>query len=934
MGRVNRRIELIGWAMVVALVGAAAGLSPRMFAAEKEAALAVKNLRCEYKVDPMGIDVRKPRLSWKLVSAERGVLQTSYEVRVAGSEAELAKGKVVWDSGTQASDASIQVEYGGPALASERIYYWQVRVADNHGHLSEWSKTARWEMGLLETGDWKAKWIAPDLAEDETKSNPAPIMRREFSVNAKKKMERARLYASAMGLYEIELNGKRVGEEYFTPGWTAYDFRYQYQTYDVTGLVKSGRNCLGAMMGDGWFRGRSGWEKRRNLYGKKLALLAQLVIRYTDGTQEIVTSDENWKAATGAVVWSDIYDGEEYDARLEKSGWSAAGFDDKDWKGVAPIDAPKAKIVAPAGPPVEKIEELKVAKVFKTPAGDTVLDMGQNMVGWVKFRVTAPAGTTIALRHAEVLDKSGNFYTANLRTAKETIRYTTRGGGTEVYEPHFTFQGFRYVAVSGWPGEVKTEDFTGVVVHSEMPRTGTFESSNAMLNQLEHNIIWGQKGNFVDVPTDCPQRDERLGWTGDAQVFAPTASFNFDTAAFYTKWLKDVALDQEDDGAVPFVIPNALTHDTRKGASASAGWADVAVVLPWTVYQAFGDKRILEEQYPSMKAWVEYMRRAAGERYIWSSGFSFGDWLAFATTNADYPGATTAKDFLQTAYFARSTELLAKTAAVLGKRDDAVEYSALEEKIRAAFVKEFVTPNGRLSSDTQTAYALALEFDLLPEAMRAGAAARLAEDVRRFKHLTTGFLGTPVLCKALSDYGYLDDAYMLLNRKEYPSWLYPVTQGATTIWERWDGQKPDGSFQDVGMNSFNHYAYGAIGEWMYRVVAGVELDEAVPGYKHILIEPHPGGGLTNASTSVESMYGLVASGWKIADGKLTLKIEVPANTTATVRVPKAKLEEVSEGGKPLTGRADVTKAQQTEDAVVVEVGSGKYVFESSYRVTK
>jgi alpha-L-rhamnosidase len=548
--------------------------------------------------------------------------------------------------------------------------------------------------------------------------------------------------------------------------------------------------------------------------------------------------------------------------------------------------------------------------------------------------VTAPAGTTIGLRHAEVLDKTGNFYTANLRTAKETIRYTTRGGGAEVYEPHFTFQGFRYVAVSGWPGEVKPEDFTGVVVHSAMPRTGTFTSSNAMLNQLEHNIIWGQKGNFVDVPTDCPQRDERLGWTGDAQVFAPTASYNFDTAAFYTKWLRDVALDQEDDGAVPFVIPNSLTHDTRKGAAASAGWADVAVVLPWTMYQAFGDKRILGEQYPSMKAWVEYMRRAAGQKYLWNTGFTFGDWLSFATTSAAYPGATTSPDLIQTAYFAQSTELLAKTAAVLGKREDAAEYAALEEKIRAAFVTEFATPNGRLSSDTQTAYALALEFDLLPPAMRAAAAARLAGDVKKFGHLTTGFLGTPVLCKALSDYGYLDEAYMLLNRTEYPSWLYPVTQGATTIWERWDGQKPDGSFQDVGMNSFNHYAYGAIGDWMYRVVAGLSLDEAAPGYKHILIAPRPGGGLSSASTSVDSMYGLVASGWEIADGKMILKIEVPANTTATVRVPGAKLESVTDEGKSLVGLSDILKPRQDGDAVVVEVGSGKYVFESVYRATK
>ena len=893
-------------------------------------ALQVKNLRCEYKVDPLGMDVTKPRLSWELVSEDRGVMQTSYEVRVAGSLADLAKGRTIWSSGKVASDASNQVEYAGPALESGKIYFWQVQVVDNHGHVSDWSKMARWEMGLLAAADWKAKWITPDIAEDETKSNPSPILRREFAVNAKKKVERARLYASAMGLYEMELNGKRVGDQYFTPGWTAYDFRYQYQTFDVTAGLKSGSNCLGAVLGDGWFRGRSGWEGRRDLYGKKLGLLTQLVIRYTDGTEEVVASDEKWKASTGPILVSDIYDGEVYDARLEKKGWSATGYDDKDWKGVSVMETPKAKIVAPAGPPVEKIDELKPVKVFTTPAGDTVLDMGQNMVGWVRFRVTAPAGTTISLRHAEVLDSKGNFYTANLRTARETIRYTARGGGEEVYEPHFTFQGFRYVAVSGWPGEVKADDFTGIVVHSAMRRTGSFETSNEMLNQLEHNIIWGQKGNFVDVPTDCPQRDERLGWTGDAQVFAPTASFNFDTASFYTKWLRDVALDQEDDGAVPFVIPNALSHSTRKGAAASAGWADVATVVPWTVYQAFGDKRILEEQYASMKAWVEYMRRAAGDKFIWNSGFTFGDWLAFATTQSDYPGATTAKDFIETAYFARSTEILAETAEVLGKREDEAEYAELEKKIRSAFVKEFVTPNGRLSSDTQTAYALALEFDLLPESMRAEAAGRLAADVRRFKHLTTGFLGTPVLCKALSDYGYLDEAYMLLNRKEYPSWLYPVTKGATTIWERWDGEKPDGSFQDVGMNSFNHYAYGAIGDWMYSVVAGIAIDEKQPGYKHILIAPRPGGGLSYAKAGVDSVYGHVECGWTIADGKFTLSVEVPPNTTATVRLRGAILQGVSEGGTPLSGRAEISGAKQAGDAVIVGVGSGKYEFQSAY----
>jgi alpha-L-rhamnosidase len=548
------------------------------------------------------------------------------------------------------------------------------------------------------------------------------------------------------------------------------------------------------------------------------------------------------------------------------------------------------------------------------------------MVGWIRFHVAASAGTTIFLRHGEVLDKAGNLYTQNLRSAQQTIRYTAKGEGVETFEPHFTFQGFRYVAVSGWPGEPTLDNFTGIVVHSDVASTGTFASSNPLLNQLQHNIVWSQKGNFLGIPTDCPQRDERFGWTADAQVFARTASLNYDVADFYTNWLADLALDQFDNGAVPDVIPNVLTHDTRKDFAAATGWADAAVIVPWEIYITYGDRRILEQQYDSMKAWVEYMRHEAGDSYQWRSGFDFGDWLAFASTNSDYQGATTDKDLIKNAYFAHSADLLQQVAVVLGKKEDAVTYLELLAKIKTAFQHEYVTPNGRLSSNTQTAYTLALSFGLLPESMRKNAAARLAADVRSFGHLTTGFLGTPLLNHVLSDYGYFDEAYMLLNRKEYPSWLYPITKGATTIWERWDGIKPDGTFQDPGMNSFNHYALGAIGDWMYSVVAGIGIDAKHPSYKHIFIQPHPGGGLTSVKSSEHSMYGLVVSNWEIKDGTMTMQVEVPPNTTAAVRLPSAIIGQVTETGRPLISSKGLGEVRQDEGAVVVNVGSGAYQF--------
>jgi len=912
--------------MVILMIACAVAAVPSSQEATPPAAsgVSVAELRTEYAVNPVGIDVRQPRFSWQLRSAARGVVQSAYQVQVASTELALQRARgLAWDSGVVRSADSVHVAYGGPALTSSARCYWRVRVWDGANAVSAWSQPAYWEMGLLQPSDWTASWIEPDIPEDLKVSGPAPMLRREFRL--KGDIERARAYVTSHGVYEMEVNGRRVGEAVLTPGWTSYNKRLQYQAYDVTALLKQGPNAVGVVLGNGWYRGYLAWGDKRNIYGSRLGLLMQLVVTYKGGRQEVVATDASWKASTGPILMSEIYHGETYDARLEKTGWSSPGFADRDWAGVDVADHPKDILVAPAGPPIRRTGEIRPAKILKTPAGDTVVDMGQNMVGWVRLKAEGPAGATVTLRHAEVLDKQGNFYTENLRAAKQTVRYTLKGGGPETYEPHFTFQGFRYVAVDGYPGPLTLESLTGIVVHSVMAPAGTFASSKALVNQLQHNIVWGQKGNFLDVPTDCPQRDERLGWTGDAQVFAPTAAFNMDVAGFFTKWLRDVAADQLDTGSVPHVIPDVLSEPGRPQAG-SAAWADAAVIIPWTMYLSYGDRRMLETQYPSMVAWVEYMTRRAGGDFIWSEDFTFGDWLAFASTASDYPGATTGKDLIATAMFAHSTDLLERTARVLGKTDDAAKYAARRDRIKAAFQKEFVTATGRVGENTQTAYAVALQFDLLPEAMRPSAAARLAQEVKRRGHLTTGFVGTPYLCHVLSRHGYLDEAYMLLNREQYPSWLYPVKQGATTIWERWDGLKPDGSFQDEGMNSFNHYAYGAIGEWMYTVMAGLAIDPAAPGYKHIFIQPRPGGGFTRVSASHATPYGRVSSAWSLDAQAFELIVEVPANTAATIRLPGARLAGATESGQALTSAPGLSSPRQDGPDVVVEAGSGRYRF--------
>ena len=888
-----------------------------LFVLITSAQVKLQNLLTENLFNPIGIDVKQPRFSWRLVSEQRNIAQTAYEIKVMSGKA------TAWSSGKVSSDKSVQVIYAGQALQPEKKYYWQVRVWDNSGKQSEWSEPAFFQTAFLNVSDWKAKWIEAGFSEDSI-NRPALYFRKQFSSG--KKIVSAIAYITAHGMYEAQINGKRVGDYYLTPGWTSYKKRLQYQVYDVTNLLAAGNNAIGVITGNGWYRGFLAWGGNKDIYGKKTGVLFQLDITYSDGTTGSVVSDESWKSSTGSIRYAEIYNGETIDAREEKTGWSTAGYSDASWAGVKIQNYSNDILLATYNEPVKKHETFKPVKIFTTPKGEKVIDFGQNLVGWVIVKANGKAGNKIIIQHAEVLDREGNFYTENLRAANATATYFLSGKSDETFEPHFTFYGFRYIKIEGINGEIKPENFTVVALYSDMKPTGTFTSSNPLINQLQHNIQWGQRGNFLDVPTDCPQRDERLGWTGDAQAFSRTASFNFGVNNFFGKWLHDVEADQEKSGSVPFVIPNVL----GAGAGGATGWADVATIIPWNMYLAYGDKKILENQYNSMKAWVGYMEKSS-KNYLWNTGFHFGDWLFYRPfDDNDGRSAVTDKYMIAQCFFANSVQIMINTAKVLGKIEDVDKYSQLLQHLKDAFLKEYVTPNGRLISGTQTAYVLALNFDMLPENLRSLAVDKLVENIKSYdNHLTTGFLGTPYLCHVLSRFGKTDVAYTLLMQETYPSWLYPVKMGATTIWERWGGMHPDSTFEPASMNSFNHYAYGAIGDWMYRVVAGLDTYEDGPGYKHIKIQPHIGGGLTNASASLQTYYGKATSGWKIEGNKIIMDVEIPANTTSTVFVPAANKDDITESGIPVSSSKDIQVTGVENGYVILKVGSGKYHFEVS-----
>ncbi|NSW90763.1 MAG: family 78 glycoside hydrolase catalytic domain [Firmicutes bacterium] len=911
--------------------------------------LKVCNLRCEYMKNPIGLDILKPRLSWVIEAGTfdnmaRSVMQEAYRIQV--SKEDMSFTNLVWDSGRVGSDQSVHVEYSGKLLESCTRYYYRVKIWDNKGNESAWSETAYWEMGLLCPEEWIAKWISINTADiadtvyntgagthghesdgseptaGYSKLDPCPYMRKRFKLDGK--IKKVRVYATALGLYELRINGLKVGDYLFTPGWTSYNKRIQYQTYDVTSLLNEGQNAIGIILGNGWYKGNLAWTKQKNIYGDRLAALVQMHITYEDGREDVIISDESWKYSTGPILMSEIYHGEIYDARLEKEGWDTPDYYDGDWKEVVILDKPKQVLIAQEGPYVKKIEEIKPVNIIETPSGETVIDMGQNMVGWVRFKVKGKAGDKVVLQHGEVLDKNGNFYIENLRSAKQRIEYVLKGNTVETYEPHFTFQGFRYVKLVEYPGKPSIEDFKGIVIHSDMEQTGEFECSNELVNQLQHNILWGQKGNFLDVPTDCPQRDERLGWTGDAEVFIRTACFNMNTALFFKKWLRDLKADQLENGGVPHVIPHVLGPNDHS----SSAWGDAATICPWTVYLCFGDKRILEEQYESMKSWVEYIRAQGDDEYLWNTGFHFGDWLGLDAKEGSYTGATS-KDYIATAFYAYSISLLVKAAKVLGKEDDVCEYSELHRNVIEAFRKEFITPNGRISAPTQTAHVLALMFNLVEEKDRKRTIDTLVKYLEENKfHLTTGFVGTPYLCHVLSQNGCNDIAYKLVTQTDYPSWLYQVTKGATTIWEHWDGIKEDGSFWSPNMNSFNHYAYGSIGDWLYRVAAGINIDEDRPGYKHIIIKPRPNKEFDYVKSGIKTCYGEVTSEWVRNEGTMEINVCIPHNTTAEVILPGANINNLYENGKHVKSEEieGILSCEEIDGDIKLELGSGEYRF--------
>ena len=940
-------------------------------------------LRCEYRVNPLGIDEAQPRLTWRVESGERGQKQTAYQILVASSASALKKNDGdLWDSGKITSGETVNIVYAGRPLTSRQQCFWRVRAWDKDGRPT-WSAPASWTMGLLKADDWSANYISfrdTTPVHKDTKSlflPPARQYQKEFG--ASKTVRRATIYSTALGIYELYLNGARVGDAHFEPGWSDYHQRAYYWTHDVTSLVRRGENALGAWVADGWYSGYIGFglltgigtEKiGRYTYGKTPALMAQLEIEYTDGSRETVVTDKSWRVTgDGPIREGDFLMGEFYDARKETAGWTKAGFNAGNWDSAIlaqengsapatfyefqnpatgknvkvegrPVDLGfqrPPKLEAFPGNPVRAMEEIKPVAITSPTNGVYIFNLGQNFAGVIRLQVKGPAGTTIQLRYGEMLHPDGRLMTENLRKARAIDHYVLRGdAGGETFTPRFTFHGFQYVELTGYPGKPDKDAITGIVLHSDTPFTSNFECSDPVPNRLFKNVVWTQRANFLDLPTDCPQRDERFGWTGDAQIYVRTATYNADVAAFYTKWLRELMESQRSSGTFPGYAPYPFQHGWDFGTA----WCDAGVICPWTIWQAYGDTRIIERCWPFMVKFLDWRQGTAKDFLGINHGNDWGDWLSF--------GTKTPLEYVDTAYFAYSAKLMGDMAHAIGKEKEAADYRELVGKIKTAFNEKYVKPDGSLVVDTQTAYTLALYMDLLPSEMRAKSGKILADKLRAGETadnsgMTTGFIGTRPLLTVLSDAGQHDLAVKHFQSHKFPSWGYEVEQGATTIWERWNSFTKDKGFggeQNASMNSFAHYSFGAVCEWMFFRLAGIDADG--PGYERIVIRPSPPSPGSNPDRApihwvkahYDSVRGRIVSNWRRTADRFELETTIPANTTATVYVPATSAGQVAESGKPLDKTRGVRFLRMENDRAVLAVESGAYRFDSTLGLAK
>ena len=877
-------------ALIVGTLACTAGVA--FGATLAEGSMVATGLRCEYAVDPLGVDVTTPRFSWCLNTQDRGELQTAYRILVGISRENVDRDVGhLWDSDKVSSGESINVPYAGRQLTTAQACFWKVKVWDKEGREGSWSDVATFEMGLLEPTDWKGSWIGG-----------GNMLRK--GTNFGKPIKQARAYISGIGYNELWINGSKVGDAVLNPGWTDFKKRILYDTYDVTRMLNDGANAVGVMLGHGW--------------SQSLQVILQLNVEYADGTTESLVTDGSWKATNGPIVSDSVYDGETYDARLEKRGWAEPGYDDSSWNAAQVVPGPGGKLAAQLQQPIKVTRDIVPVALTNPVPGVYIYDLGQNIAGWARITVRGPRGTQVVMRFAELLYGNGMLDRENLGKAKATDTCILKGDGVEVYEPRFTYHGFRYIEVTGFPGVPTLDDLRGRVVHSAVEPTGSFTCSNPLIDKIQQNILWTQRDNLHSIPTDCPQRSERMGWMGDAHVTAEEALFNYDMARFYTKWLNDIADAQNPEtGAVPDTVPRR--YGEKLGDPA---WATAYVLIPWYMYQQLGDVRILEQHYDGMKKWVDCLTSKAKDHIVEYS--YYGDWVSVAESP---------KNVISAFYYYYDARIVAEVAQLLGKSDDAKKYSDLAHRIKAAFMERFFNPEtNQVGNGSQTCNTLGVFLDLVPEDRKSAVLENMVKDitVTREGHLSTGIIGTKYIMEALTNNGRTDVAYQVASQTTYPSWGYMLSRGATTIWELWKYQT------GPGMNSHNHPMFGSVGAWFYEALAGINADQAGPGYRRVIIKPHVVGDLTHVSAMVRTVRGVVSSSWTKGKESVILNITIPVNSEAQVYVPKAGLSAktvaecgtvVWQNGSYVPGVAGITSATDEKEYVKFSVGSGSYSFE-------